>query len=86
LNHQPRDNCQCGVREDYGRKPPLCKNSNKDPKAKAHVSAFAAFFAGNTGNDNDKDVKSPPDEKEENNHEPTKDQLAFLSMVGSLKE
>jgi hypothetical protein len=86
LNHQPRDNRQRGVREDYGHKPPLHKNFNKDPKAKARVSAFAVFFAGNMGNDNYKDVESPPDEKEENNHEPTEDQLAFLSMVGSLKE
>jgi hypothetical protein len=38
------------------------------------------------GNENDEDVESPPDEKEENNHKPTEDQLAFLSMVGSLKE
>jgi hypothetical protein len=86
LNHQPHDNCQRGVGEDYGRKPPLCKNFNKDLKAKALVSAFAAFFAGNTGYDNDKDVESPPDEKKENNHKPTEDQLAFLSMVGSLNE
>jgi hypothetical protein len=86
LNHQPRDKCQRGVQEDYGRKPPLCKNFNKDPKAKALASAFAAFFAENMGYDNDKDVESPPDKKEENNHKPTEDQLAFLSMVGSLKE
>jgi hypothetical protein len=66
---------------------PLCvKISTKIQRQKALVSAFAAFFAGNTGNDNDKDAKSPPYEKEENNHKPTKDQLAFLSMVGSLKE
>jgi hypothetical protein len=84
LNHQPRDNRQRGVREDYGCKPPLHKNFNIDPKAKALVSAFAAFFAGNMGNDNDTDVESLPDEKEENNHKPTKDQLAFHSMVGSL--
>ncbi len=86
VDHQLHDNRQRGVQEDYGRKPPLHKNFNIDPKAKALVSAFAAFFAGNTGNDNDKDVESPPDEKEENNHKPTEDQLAFLSMVGSLKE
>jgi hypothetical protein len=86
LNHQPRDNRQCGVQEDYGFETPLCKNFNKDPKAKALVFAFAAFFAGNMGNDNDKDVESPPDEKEENTHESTEDQLVFLSMVGSSKE
>jgi hypothetical protein len=85
FNHQPRDNRQRGVQEDYGRKPPLRKIFNKDPKAKALVSAFAGFFAGNMGNENDKDIESPPDEKEENNHKPTEDQLAFFSMVGSLK-
>jgi hypothetical protein len=45
LNHQPRDNLQQDVQEDYGRKPPLHENFNKDPKAKALVSAFSAFFA-----------------------------------------
>jgi len=74
-----------GVREDNaGRKPPIHKNFSKDPKAKALVSAFAAFFAGNKEEDDEQDVESPKDEEDED--ELTKDQLAFLSMVGSLKE
>jgi hypothetical protein len=74
-----------GVREDNaGRKPPIHKNFSKDPKAKALVSAFAAFFAGNKEEDDEQDVESPKDEEDED--ELTEDQLAFLSMVGSLKE
>jgi hypothetical protein len=60
------------------------KNFSKDPKAKALVSAFAAFFAGNREEDDENNVKPSKDEEEEDG--PTKDQLAFLSMVGSLKE
>ena len=70
--------------ENAGRKPPFCKNFSKDPKAKALVSAFAAFFAGNREEDDENNVK--PSKNEEEEDKPTKDQLAFLSMVGSLKE
>jgi hypothetical protein len=74
-----------GIREENaGRKPPFRKNFSKDPKAKALVSAFAAFYAGNREEDDEDDVKPSKDKEEED--EPTKDQLEFLSMVGSLKE
>ncbi len=84
---QTRDNQarHRGVREENaGLKPPFRKNFSKDPKAKALVSAFAAFFAVNREEDDEDDVEPSKDEEEED--EPTKDQLAFLSMVGSLKE
>ncbi len=71
-------------KKNAGHKPSFHKNFSKDPKAKALVSAFAAFFAGNREEDDEDDVKPSKDEEEED--EPTEDQLAFLSMVGSLKE
>ncbi len=74
-----------GIREENaGRKPPFHKNFSKDPNVKALVSAFAAFFAGNREEDDENNVEPSKDEEEED--EPTKDQLAFLSIVGSLKE
>jgi hypothetical protein len=74
-----------GVQEENaGCKSPFHKNFSKDPKVKALVSAFAAFFAGNRDEDDEDDVKPSKDEEEDD--KPTKDQLAFLSMVGSLKE
>ncbi len=62
---QMRDNqaCHRGVQEENaGRKPPFCKNFSKDPKAKALVSAFAAFFAGNREEDDEDDVEPSKDE------------------------
>ncbi len=82
---QTRDNQarHRGVREENaGCKPPFCKNFSNDPKAKALVSAFAVFFAGNREEDDENNVKPSKDEEEED--EPAEDQLTFLSMVGSL--
>jgi hypothetical protein len=49
LNHQPRDNRQRGIQEDYGRKPPLCKKINKDPKAKSPCICFCSILCRKHG-------------------------------------
>jgi hypothetical protein len=85
LNHQPRDNCQCGVQEDYGRKIPLRRISTKIQKQKPSYLLLQCSLQETQALIMTKMSNPPPDE-ERNNHKPTKDQLAFLSMVGSLKE
>ncbi len=78
--------CCCGWTRDVTSSL-YVKNGTKN-NLKMRLTRYFLIHVGvhHTGNDNDKDVEPPPDEKEENNHEPTEDELVFLSMVGSLKE
>ena len=49
LNHQPHDNRQRGVQEDYGRKPPLCKKFQQRSKGKSPRICFCSVLCRKHG-------------------------------------